>query len=43
MPQPEGSVETAQERQARLGPAVTQGGFPLPDRDVRSKRPPLLM
>jgi exopolysaccharide biosynthesis polyprenyl glycosylphosphotransferase len=42
MPQPEGMVESAEQREARLGPAVTPGGYPLPDRDVRSKRPPLL-
>jgi exopolysaccharide biosynthesis polyprenyl glycosylphosphotransferase len=42
MPQSEGSVETPREREARLGPALTPGGYPLPDRDVRSKRPPLL-
>src|SRR5436309_14590745 len=42
MPQSQGTAESAQERDARVGPALTPGGFPLPDRDVRSKRPPAL-
>jgi exopolysaccharide biosynthesis polyprenyl glycosylphosphotransferase len=42
MPRSQGSVDTAQEREARTGPALEPAGFPLPGRDVRSKRPPLL-
>jgi exopolysaccharide biosynthesis polyprenyl glycosylphosphotransferase len=42
MPQPQGTVDSAHEGDARTDPALTPGGFPLPGRDVRSKRPPLL-
>ena len=42
MPQSEGTVGPAQEREARFDPAAPPGGFPLPGRDVRSKRPPML-
>ena len=42
MPQSQGTVETAQERDARTGSALAPGEFPLPERDVRSKRPPML-
>src|SRR5436190_1104428 len=42
MPQSQGTAESAQETDARTGPAVAPGGFPLPERDVRSKRPPAL-
>jgi exopolysaccharide biosynthesis polyprenyl glycosylphosphotransferase len=42
MPQSQGTAESAQERDARTGPAVAPGGLPLPERDVRSKRPPAL-
>ena len=42
MPQSQGTVDSAQDEEARTGTAVTPGGFPLPGRDVRSKRPPLL-
>ena len=42
MPQPQGSVSNAQERDARTGPALAPGDLPLPGRDVRSKRPPML-
>src|SRR4051812_7571017 len=42
MPQSQGTVDSAQERDTRTGSALTPGGFPLPDRDVRSKRPPVL-
>jgi exopolysaccharide biosynthesis polyprenyl glycosylphosphotransferase len=42
MPQPQGTADSAQEADARTGPALSPGGFPLPERDVRSKRPPLL-
>src|SRR5881227_894216 len=42
MPQSQGTVRTAQEPEARTGPALKPAGTPLPDRDVRSKRPPAL-
>ena len=42
MPQSQGTAENAQERDARTGPALAPGEFPLPERDVRSKRPPML-
>jgi exopolysaccharide biosynthesis polyprenyl glycosylphosphotransferase len=42
MPQSQGTVDSAQEREARTGPALEPAGLPLPGRDVRSKRPPLL-
>jgi exopolysaccharide biosynthesis polyprenyl glycosylphosphotransferase len=42
MPQSQGTVTKAQERDARTGPAHSPGEFPLPERDVRSKRPPML-
>jgi exopolysaccharide biosynthesis polyprenyl glycosylphosphotransferase len=43
MPHPQGTVDSAHDREARTGPETqSPGGFPLPDRDVRSKRPPLL-
>src|SRR4051794_1661789 len=42
MPESQGTVRSAQEREARTGPAVTPAGIALPDRDVRSKRPPAL-
>ena len=42
MPQSQGTVSDAQERDARTGPALSPGEFPLPERDVRSKRPPML-
>jgi len=42
MPQQPGTVENAQDREARTEQALEPAGFPLPGRDVRSKRPPLL-
>jgi exopolysaccharide biosynthesis polyprenyl glycosylphosphotransferase len=42
MPQPQGTVDSERDRDARIDPAPTPGGFPLPGRDVRFKRPPLL-
>jgi exopolysaccharide biosynthesis polyprenyl glycosylphosphotransferase len=42
MPQSQGTVDSAQERDARTGQELTPGGVALPDRDVRSKRPPWL-
>src|SRR6266516_4483514 len=42
MPQSQGTAESAQEGEARTGTALTPAGFPLPERDVRSKRPPML-
>src|SRR3954465_357280 len=42
MPQSQGTVDSAQERDTRTGSALTPGGFPLPDRAVRPKRPPVL-
>ena len=42
MPQSQGTVDSAQDRDARAGPALPPGGVALPGRDVRSKRPPLL-
>src|SRR5213592_4856208 len=42
MPQSQGTAESARETDARTGPAVAPDGLPLPERDVRSKRPPLL-
>ncbi|MDX6658129.1 MAG: hypothetical protein QOH62_2922 [Solirubrobacteraceae bacterium] len=43
MPDQQGTVDSAHEREARTSPEkLSPGGFPLPDRDVRSKRPPLL-
>jgi len=42
MRQSQGTVDPAQERDAGTVPAVTPGGLPVPGRDVRSKRPPLL-
>jgi exopolysaccharide biosynthesis polyprenyl glycosylphosphotransferase len=42
MPQSQGTAESAQERDARTTTAVAPDGFPLPERDVRSKRPPAL-
>jgi exopolysaccharide biosynthesis polyprenyl glycosylphosphotransferase len=42
MPQPQGTVESAHDHDAHTGPAAEPAGFPLPGRDVRSKRPPLL-
>jgi exopolysaccharide biosynthesis polyprenyl glycosylphosphotransferase len=42
MPQTQGTAESAQESEARKNQALTPGGFPLPERDVRSKRPPWL-
>src|SRR3954454_21205940 len=42
MPETQGTVRSAQEREARTGPALKPGGTPLPERDVRSKRPPAL-
>src|SRR5205809_7026578 len=42
MPQSQGTVESAQERDARTDPAIAPGGVALPERDVRSKRPPAL-
>jgi exopolysaccharide biosynthesis polyprenyl glycosylphosphotransferase len=42
MPQPQGTVDSARDRDARIDPASPPDGFPLPGRDVRSKRPPLL-
>src|SRR3954465_12587446 len=42
MPQTPGTAEPAQDSEARTDQALTPGGFPLPERDVRSKRPPWL-
>src|SRR6476620_3636674 len=42
MPQSQGTAESAQERDARTGPALAPGEFPLPERDVPSKQPPML-
>src|SRR4051794_5365026 len=42
MPQTPGTAEPAQDTEARTSQALTPGGFPLPERDVRSKRPPWL-
>src|SRR3954451_7247863 len=42
MPQSQGTVENAQKTDARTGPARPPGDFPLPERDVRSKRLPAL-
>src|SRR2546421_3243953 len=42
MPHSQGTVDSAQDRDARTGPAFTPGGLPMPERDVRSKRPPAL-
>src|SRR3954464_1558271 len=42
MPESQGTVESAHERDAHSGPEVAPGGFPLPERDVRSKRLPAL-
>src|SRR5437764_1107288 len=42
MPQTQGTAESAREPEARTGPAPTPAGISLPDRDVRSKRPPAL-
>src|SRR3954468_16647477 len=42
MPQSQGTVTNAQETDARTGPALAPGEVPLPERDVRSKRPPML-
>src|SRR3954463_9829663 len=42
MPQTPGTTESAQDSEARTSQALTPGGFPLPERDVRSKRPPWL-
>ena len=42
MPESQGTVESAQDREARTGAALEPSSFPLPGRDVRSKRPPLL-
>jgi exopolysaccharide biosynthesis polyprenyl glycosylphosphotransferase len=42
MPRTQGTVDSAQDREARTGSAVTPTEFPLPGRDVRSKRPPML-
>src|SRR5258707_652536 len=42
MPQTQGTAESAQESEARKNQALTPGGFPLPERDVRSKRLPWL-
>jgi exopolysaccharide biosynthesis polyprenyl glycosylphosphotransferase len=42
MPQPQGTVDSERDRDARIDPAPAPGGFPLPGRDVRFKRPPLL-
>jgi exopolysaccharide biosynthesis polyprenyl glycosylphosphotransferase len=42
MPQTPGTTESAQDSEARTPQALTPGGFPLPERDVRSKRPPWL-
>src|SRR4051812_39095413 len=42
MPPPQGTIGPARDRDARAEPAVRPGGVVLPERDVRSKRPPLL-
>src|SRR3954463_5779233 len=42
MPQTPGTTESAQDSEARTSQALTPGGFPLPERDVRSKRLPAL-
>jgi exopolysaccharide biosynthesis polyprenyl glycosylphosphotransferase len=42
MPQPQGTVDSERDRDVRIDPAPAPGGFPLPGRDVRFKRPPLL-
>src|SRR3954447_22746142 len=42
MPETQGTVRSAQEGEARTGPALKPAGTPLPERDVRSKRPPFL-